>query len=51
MFIKEMVILIYLKIIKMFLLLVCIQNQIIQQKNQISDLDVELEDNKMIKYI
>ena len=40
-----MVILIYLKITEMYLLLVCILNQIIQPKNLSSDLDVELDDN------
>ena len=45
MFIKEMGILIFLKITKMCLLLACIQNPIIQPKKSKSDLDIELEDN------
>ena len=36
---------IYLKIIEMYLLLACIQNQIILQKNLLVICDVELEDN------
>ena len=45
MFIKEMEIQKFLKIIDMFLLLVCIQRTNYPAKKSISDLDVELEDN------
>ena len=44
MFIKEMEMQIFLKMIILFLLLACIVNLTIQQKIK-SDLDVELEDN------
>ena len=45
MFIKEMGVQTYLKITEMYLLLVCILNQIILQKNLSVIYDVELEDN------
>ena len=45
MYIKEMEILKFLKMIKMYSHLACIVKLIIQQKNQIATLDVELEEN------